>query len=99
MPENIFPGINLYPFWFEAKQETSYAQFFKYELLEDNALLLESAFKRLKKDSYTFKNEGNKRQYEHQKKVLEFFSQAQTCITSNKSEKAAEKIEQSITLV
>ena len=74
-------------------------QSFKCELSEDNALLLESAFKRLKKDSYTFKNEGNKRQYEHQQKVLEFFSQVQTCITSNKFEKAAEKIEQSITLV
>ena len=77
-------------------------QSFKCELSEDNALLLESAFKRLKKDSllrFTFKNEGNKRQYEHQEKVLEFFSQAQTCITSNKFEKAAEKIEQSITLV
>ena len=74
-------------------------QSFKRELSEDNALLPESAFKRLKKDSYTFKNEGNKRQYEHQGKVLKFFSQAQTCITSNKFAKAAEKIEQSITLV
>ena len=29
---------------------------------------------RLKKDSYTFKNEGNNRKYEHQEKVLESFS-------------------------
>ena len=71
-------------------------QSFKCELLEHNATSLESAFKRLKKDSYTFKNEGKKRQYE---KVLESFSEAQTCITSNKFEKTAEKIEQGITLV
>ena len=68
-------------------------QSFKRELSEDNASLLESAFKRLKKDSYTFKNEGNKRQCEHQGKVLESFIQAQACITSNKFEKAADKIE------
>ena len=74
-------------------------QSFKRELSEDNVSLLESAFERLKKDSYTIKNEGNKRQYEHQEKVLESFSQAQACITSNKFEKAAEKIEQGITLV
>ena len=49
-------------------------QSFKRELSEDNASLLESAFKRLKKNSYTFKNKGNKRQYEHQEKVLESFS-------------------------
>ena len=49
-------------------------QSFKRELSGDNASLLESAFKRLKKDSYTFKNESNKRQYEHQEKVLESFS-------------------------
>ena len=75
-------------------------QSFKRELSsvsEDNASLPESAFKRLKKDSYTFKN--NKRQYEHQEKVLESFSQAQACITFKKFEKAAEKIKQGITLV
>ena len=43
-------------------------QSFKGELSEDNASSLESAFKRLKRDSYTFKKEGNKRQYEHQEK-------------------------------
>ena len=53
----------------------------------------------MKKDSYTFKNEGNYGQYEHLGKVLESFGQVQACITSNKFEKAAEKIEQSITLV
>ena len=71
-------------------------QSFKCELSEHNATLLESAFKRLKKDSYTFKKEGKKRQYE---KVLESFSETQTCITSNEFEKTAEKIEQGITLV
>ena len=74
-------------------------QSFKRELSEDNASSLETAFKRLKKDSYTFKNEGNKGQYEHQEKVLESFSQAQACITSSKFEEAAEKIKQGITLV
>ena len=40
MPENIFPGINLYPLLhfhgFEAKQETSYAQFFKTSHFKNN---------------------------------------------------------------
>ena len=44
-------------------------QSFKRELSEHNASSLESAFKRLKKHSYIFKNEGNKRQYEHQDKL------------------------------
>ena len=44
---------------------------FKRELSEHNASSLESAFKRLKKHLYFFKNEGNKRQYEHQEKLLE----------------------------
>ena len=38
-------------------------QSFKHELSEDNASLLDSAFKRLKKDSYTFKNEESNEAY------------------------------------
>ena len=71
----------------------------KSELSEHDASLLESAFKRLRKDSYAFKNEGNKRKYEHKEKVLESFSHAQARISSNKFEKAAEIIKQGITLV
>ena len=73
-------------------------QSFKRELSEDNASSLELTFKRLKRDSYAFKKEGNKRQYEHQKKVLESFSEAQAFIISNKLEQATEKIEQGISL-
>ena len=71
----------------------------KRELSEHDASLLESAFKKLRKDSYSFKNEGNERQYEHQGKVLESFSQARARISSNKFEKAPDKIKQGITLV
>ena len=45
-------------------------QTLKRQIMQDNSSLLESAMKKVKKESYMIREEGNKNQNEHQEKFM-----------------------------
>ena len=54
---------------------------FKKELVQEQSLYMESAVKKFKSDPYIFKSDGNKRQFQHQEKLMENLTEVRHAIS------------------
>ena len=72
---------------------------FKRELADDQCSSVDSAVKRVKRNEVEFKYMGNRKQFEHQKQVLESSVDAKESLEIAKYDRAKRVVEQGISLV
>ena len=74
-------------------------QSFKRELVQVQSSYMESAGKKFKSDPYVFESDGNKRQFQHKEKLMEYFMEVKHAITKKDRATALQKVEEGMTLV
>ena len=74
-------------------------QSFKRELVQEQSSFMESAVKKFKSDPYIFKSNGNKRQFQHQEKLMENLMEVSHAILKKDKTTALQKAEEGMTLM
>ena len=74
-------------------------QSFKRELVQEQSSFMESAVKKFKSDPYIFKSDGNKRQFQHQEKLMENLMEVSHAISKKDTTTASQKAEEGMTLI
>ena len=68
------------------------------DLSDERDSSVASVVKRVKRNEVEVKLKGNRKQYEHQQQVLDYFSEARDSLASAKCKKAKKAIEEGISL-